>query len=81
MKNTQSITVTLCKAQRLALLATSGMKHERLSQAQMSECKLRVVKLNYFQGPQGIFIMGGENVGVADGFGMTLYKVKILLWR
>jgi hypothetical protein len=25
--------------------------------------------------------MGGENVGVADGFGMTLYKVKILLWR
>jgi hypothetical protein len=47
----------------------------------MSECKLRVVKLNYFQGPQGIFIMGGENVGVADGIGMTLYKVKILLWR
>jgi hypothetical protein len=48
------------------------MRGKRLSQAQMSECKCREVRLNYFWGPQDIFLIGTENVGVADGPGMIV---------
>jgi hypothetical protein len=48
------------------------MKGGRLSQAQMSECKYREVRLNCFWRPQDLFLMNSENVGVADGPGMTV---------
>jgi hypothetical protein len=38
----------------------------------MLKCKYREVRLNCFQGLQDIFLMGLENVRVADGFRMTV---------
>jgi hypothetical protein len=46
---------TLCKAQWLAVLATTGMRGKGHPRHRFQNAKCREVRLNRFRGPQGIF--------------------------